>query len=419
MSRFAAAAAAALLLPAVAAAQPASTVTEAEFLAPFDADHPALVALGGELGRARAEAIAARTFANPALGAQREDPDGAAEQLELTLAWPLPDPARRRLAIAAADARVEAAGRSLRAAARELRLRLREAYAEWAVAEARVDRLASRVEALDALTLRERRRAEAGEAAGLDARRLALAAAETRAALAQAEAQAALATARARAWRPDLPERAMPTLPELAAADRPAGVHSRVAALEAELRAARLERDLAGRVFEMPEVVAGWQRQEEAGGRHDGPILGLTWPLPIFDRNRAERAAAQVRVDELEARLALLRRDLAGELEGRRTAYRRLRDAAAEAAAAAAEGAPAVEAAAAAFRLGEADLTTFIDTLRSASAAELAALDLHAAALAAERELARASPPAAAPPQPNPESHHDLPLTTHQEGNLR
>jgi hypothetical protein len=62
-------------------------------------------------------------------------------------------------------------------------------------------------------------------------------------------------------------------------------------------------------------------------------------------------------------------------------------------------GEPAVEAATAAFRLGEMDLTGLLETLRSATAADLAALALHEAALAAGRELSRVSPQALAQPR--------------------
>jgi outer membrane protein TolC len=258
------------------------------------------------------------------------------------------------------------------------------------VASARAGGLAAHLERVEELALRQRRRAEAGEVSGLDARRLDLAVVELRASLARAEAEAAAAEAAARAWRPELPGALRPELPPLPElAEAPPGTHPRIAALEAELAAARSSAELARRVLAIPEVVGGWHREEEGGGSADGPIVGLVWPLPLFDRNRAERLAAEARVEVSSARLELARRQLAGEREGRRSAYRRLREAALDAGAAAATGAVAVEAASAAFRLGEADLTDLLDTLRSATGAELAALELREAALAASRELAQ------------------------------
>jgi outer membrane protein TolC len=406
-----------LVLPVSTTAQ-TKDLTEAEFLAPLGSDHPVFLALAGELGRARAAVVSARTLDDPDLSALRQEAGGA-DELELTLSWQPPHPRRRRLAVAAAEGEVAAAAARFEDELLGVELALREVYAGWAVATARADGLAAHLARVEELALRQRRRAEAGEASGLDARRLDLAVVELRASLAHAEAEAATAEAAARAWRPELsgalrpelpplpelPPPELPPLPELAEA--PPGTHPRIAALEAELAAARSSAELARRVLAMPEVVGGWHREEAGGGSADGPIVGLVWPVPLFDRNRAERLAAEARVDVLSARLELARRQLAGEREGRRSAYLRLREAALEAGAAAATGAVAVEAASAAFRLGEADLTDLLDTLRSATGAELAALELREAALAASRELARVSAPVAPTPI-MPLDHHDL-----------
>jgi cobalt-zinc-cadmium efflux system outer membrane protein len=399
MRRFPAATLAALLLPQPLPGQPPSTLTEAEFLAPLDDSHPAVLVLARELAAARAGVVAARTLENPELGALREDPTGSVEQLDVTVSWRPPHPGRRRLAIAASEAEVDAAAHRLDEDLLGLELHLREVYGRWALAVARGDRLAGQAARIDALAARERHRAESGESSGLDARRLALAAVETRAALARAGAEADTASAAARAWRPDLPDGvrpALPELPDLGAA--PDAVHPRIAALEAELAAARRERELVARVVGMPEVVAGWQRQDGGTEVAEGPILGLAWPVPLFDRNRSERLSADARVREVSARLELARRRLAAEREGRRAAYRRLREAALDATAAADAGGPAVEAATAAFRLGEMDLTDLLETLRSSTAAELAALELREAALAAGRELVRVAPRSLAQP---------------------
>lgn len=405
MRHLAAAALAALLFPQPSAGQSPPTLTEEEFLAPFAAGHPAVSALGLDLAAARADVMAAETLENPELGAVREDPPGAAEQLDVTLSWQPPHPGRRRLAVAAAEAEAEAARHRLGGALLDLELRLREVYARWAVAVARAERLADHAARIESLAGRERARAASGESSGLAARRFALAAAEVHAAQARAEAEAEAAAAAARAWRPDLHPGAratLPTLPDLDPAPAPASIgapasppepaHPRLATLEAELTAARRERELSDRVLAMPEVVAGWQRQEGVDPAAGGAIVGLSWPLPLFDRSRPERLAADARIAATSARLELARRELEAERVGRRAAYRRLRQAANDAAAASEAGGPAVEAATAAFRLGEADLTDLLETLRSASGAALAALELHASALAAARDLARVSP---------------------------
>jgi outer membrane protein TolC len=163
-----------------------------------------------------------------------------------------------------------------------------------------------------------------------------------------------------------------------------------MSALEAELASARLERDLAKRVLGLPEIGAGWQRQRsDAGFVSEGPLVALEWPLPLFDRGRAERARAEVRVDAIEARLELARQGLSARREGALAAYELLRAAASEAATAEESVEPIVTAATASFRLGETSLTDLLETLRSASAARLQALELRDAALEAHRELER------------------------------
>jgi outer membrane protein TolC len=222
----------------------------------------------------------------------------------------------------------------------------------------------------------------------LDARRLALAAGEARAELARIEAERSKASGMARAWRPDLPPDAAPELPPLAAATPAAAAdHPRLTALRAELEAARLNERLAARIVAMPEVVGGWQRQEAGAHVVEGPILGIAWPLPVFDRHRAQRAAARARVEALEAQLTLAERELAAGRSSLLDRYTALRAAAVSARETAADSPAVVVAATAAFQAGEAGLTDFLDTLRSAVAAETAALELHGEALAAQREL--------------------------------
>jgi cobalt-zinc-cadmium efflux system outer membrane protein len=324
------------------------------------------------------------------LGASREAPASATEQLDLTIAWAPPRPDRRRLAVAASDAGVAAAQSRLDLRRRGVRLAMREAFARWALAMDRTAVLASFVERLESLARIQRQRADAGEVSGLDARRMTLAAAEAKAELARSEGELASARAAALAWRPDLAPGLRPVLPAPPSAPALASTHPEVPALEADLAAARLERDLAARVLGLPEIVAGWQRQRsDAGLVAEGPVVGLEWPLPLFDRGRAERARADVRVDALEARLELARQGWSARREGALAAYELLHAAAADAATAEESVEPIVIAATASFRLGEANLTDLLETLRSASAAQLQALELRGAALEAHRELER------------------------------
>ncbi|MGD2114291.1 MAG: hypothetical protein PVG07_04505, partial [Acidobacteriota bacterium] len=100
-------------------------VTEAELLDAVAGDHPALIALTGELGAARADLIEASTLPDPEVSVAREGPTGGVEQVDLTLSWQPPRPDRRRLAVETARAEVTAADARLEARRLDLRLHLR------------------------------------------------------------------------------------------------------------------------------------------------------------------------------------------------------------------------------------------------------------------------------------------------------
>lgn len=392
MRAFVVAVSAATLFAGSAGAQTASIITESEFLAPLDAAHPALLSLRQDLAEAEAAALGARALANPELGASRERP-GDIEQLDFTLSWRPPLPGKRRLATAAADASVDAARARLAVDRSSLRTAMREVFARWATSSATTERLSRWVSQLDALAQRERERADSGETSGLDARRLALAASEARGQLARAEAERLASAAAARAWRPDLAPDSAPQLPPLPApAPGELPEHPRLIALRAELEAARLDEELASRIADMPAIVGGWQRQEAGGVVAEGPTVGLSWTVPLLDRQRGARAATRARVEGLEARLELSEREIAANRTGALAAYVALRAAAVAASEAAADAPAILTAATHAFRAGESGLTDLLDTLRSATDAEVSALALHAEALAAQRRLESLAP---------------------------
>ncbi|MCP4567030.1 MAG: TolC family protein, partial [FCB group bacterium] len=246
---------------------------------------------------------------------------------------------------------------------------------------------AAHAELVDELGRHLDERAAAGEASGLAARRLALAAVVARAELARAEAGLARARAAALAWRPDLDRELRPELPELPAPPDQPDLSGRrdLAARRAELEQARIEARLAGRLITAPELRLGWKELRDASTVVDGPVLGLAWRLPIAGRRRAARLSSSAQLTTAEAELALGEATAQAELQGSRDAYAGLRRAAL--ATAGTDVALIVRAARSAYRLGESDTTDLLDTLRSVLAAELARLDLHAAALGARRDL--------------------------------
>ena len=115
------------------------SLSEAEFLAPLQDDHPAVRALLRDLGRAQGEEIAAHALEAPDLSLDREAPSGGARQLDLTLGWRPPRPDRRRLSIAAGRAGVEASRAQLSLDRLRLIESARETFARWAVDSAVVE----------------------------------------------------------------------------------------------------------------------------------------------------------------------------------------------------------------------------------------------------------------------------------------
>lgn len=362
-------------------------VTEAELLAALAPEAPAAKALAGEPGAAAARLTAARQMDNPEIGVARED----APDVEWTLgvAWTPPLDGRRALAREAAAAGVEAAESGLGARLFALRRELRAIYAGWALASERRMLLAGYQVAVEELAARLTRQAEAGEASGLEAGRLELAALRARAELERAEADLEQRRAAVRVWLAGLPDDAVPERPDLpeASVELDPARHD-LEALRSEVEQRRLETRLSRRFTAAPELEAGWKQVEAGGLTFEGPVFGIRWSVPVADRRQAEREAASAELEAAEARLVLAERRAAAELDGARAAYSRLRRAvfATEPAAAPRLLTAATEA----YRLGEVTIAELFDTLDALRDAHLDHLDLYAAALAAQRDLEKA-----------------------------
>jgi len=376
----------AALVGAGAGAQ--TILSESDYLSLVDGSHPAAVAAAEELAIARSNLVAASTFDNPSIGLVREDPSGDAAQTDAMISWQLPD-FGRRLEIEARKKEVAAAQARLGLERAALRVSMREAYADWALASARADRLLSQRTRLEELARREARRAESGEVSGLEARRLLLAASALGAQHALASATEEEMRARARRWSSRVPADAKPLLPATSAIAETAEQHPLVLAAEADLAAALAAEGAAKRFLRSPELMAGWQRQEGGADSVDGPLYGINWSMPLFGRNQAGRSAAAARVEAARARLDQARREVEARRQGALAAYRRLAEQI-EAISPTMEGNDRMlEGAEAAFLLGEASLTDLLETHRSVTEAELALLELRESALAASRELQR------------------------------
>lgn len=361
-------------------------VVEAEFLAGIGADHPAAQTTLDRLGAAEAALARARQLANPRVEYAREQPSSDASQDTFTVAWTPPLDGRRGLSIASARAGLAAAEAERAAQLVRLHLAAREAFAAWSQAAEKRAAAARLLELAEDLARKTRLQAEAGEASGLAAGRIDLQRAAIAAELASAEAAYARARAVALAWRPDL---ATAEPAPLAGSARGAGSADSPAldALRQELESARQAERLAGRFWSAPELQAGIQRQDQAGGSAAGPVLGISWTVPLFDRGQGARREAVRRREAAEARLRLAeaRRDAA--VAGAVAALERLSASAGDARMAAQRAPGLVQGALASFAAGEATVTDVLDTLRAANEAQQREIDARGAAAAAAREL--------------------------------
>ncbi len=375
------------------------TVSEDVFLAAVDAAHPAARSLSGELGAAEARRLHASLLDDPWLELTREDPEEVARETTWGLAWTPPIDGRRSKAMRAAEAGVEVETHRLEARLVELRSDVREAYAAWATGEARSSLLAEHSGRLEELARRMRNRAEAGEESVLAAQRLEIASRSAGISLSEARAVAARSRETAAAWLLDDGPKLTSMKPELPALpEAPAELDSRVAESRPDVLAAHSEVEraeslgqLSRRVLEAPELLLGWKSIENdlpgGGGDFGGPVFGLGWRVPLFDRRRADRLEAESALAAAAAGEEWAARRARSELAAALAAYEEFRQSALAAQTELGGLDGVARAAEASFEAGESTVTDLLDTLRALLDARLAALDLYSSALEAHRQL--------------------------------
>ncbi len=120
----------------------------------------------------------------------------------------------------------------------------------------------------------------------------------------------------------------LPTQPVLEAAfdafERAVSRRPEVEAASAEVRATQASERVA-RAVRIPDITAtgGYKRQSDG---FSGAFLGLSVPLPLFDRRSGEIEAAGARLRGAEERRGLTRRRIEADLRNTIEAYRSLRD---------------------------------------------------------------------------------------------
>ena len=305
---------------------PAERVTLAKALERF-----ARGGLAVRIARAEARASAERArqdaaWPNPVAAASREELSAGGEdhsETQVTLAQPLVWPWRQSARGAEADAHVMEAEAGFRSDSAAAGLEVARA---WLAAWETERTLAAVLAATEVFREADRAgtaRHEEGDLSGFDLRRLRVERARYEGEL--AAARLALGTA----WRrlatliaPDGPEG------EIAAADADLEVpppttleaalalsrerRPEIAAADAAVEAARARfAGARGDRIPVPGLEIGWKDQSDG---FEGPVLGLSIALPLFDRRGAAVAAAAAELDAASARSRLVRRRVEDEV---------------------------------------------------------------------------------------------------------
>jgi cobalt-zinc-cadmium efflux system outer membrane protein len=389
------------LVPGAAGAQSLS-LTEAEALARLSPDSPRVRAIRTDVDVARVDALAAGRWPNPRFTLDRESVAGVTEYLAM-VAQPLPITGRRGLAVQAATASASASASRADEGVRRLRTDLRLAFADLVAAQTRERELTAARDRLRELAQVLARREAAGDAAGFDRLRaerevldldadIAVAAAD------RARAQGILASYMIGIQDPSqitaatgAPSRA--TVPPLDA------LLTQAESARGELRAFRQDAEAArfalraaerSRVPE-PEIVAG-TKSSSAGGGDVGGVFTVHATIDVFDRARPERALAEARAAQADARAASFLAVLRGEVTALRTAVIQRRDAAARYRGEALESAAQIERIAqVSYDAGERSILELLDAYRLGASARTRQALLDHAVRQAEIELAFAT----------------------------
>jgi cobalt-zinc-cadmium efflux system outer membrane protein len=315
-------------------------LTEAEALARLSAASPRVRAIRAAVDVARADVLAAGRWPNPRVTFDREAVAGVTENMT-TISQVLPITGRRGLEVEAASALVIASSNRADEDLRRARADLRLAFAQLLSAQVRERELTASRDRVRALAEILARREAAGDAAGFDRLRAErevfdIDADRAAAATERARAQAVLAGFFADPVNPAavaaVEASAMPApLPPVdALIEKAESIRGELLALQKDVEAASLSRRAADRRrVPEPEVVAG-TKSSTAGGSDIGSVLAVHASLPLFDRNRPERALADARARQAAARIEAFRITLRTEIgalhiaviEGRETADR-------------------------------------------------------------------------------------------------
>jgi len=385
------------LMPAAAGAQ-SLVLTESQALERLSMDSPRVRAIRASADVARADALAAGRWPNPRLTIDRESVAGITEYLTM-VSQSLPVTGRRDLAVQAATASASASASRADEDVRRLRADARLAFATLVAAQTRERELTAIRDRLRELAQALARREAAGDAAGFDRLRAEREVLDTEADLTIAAADRARAQAMLASYMSGVQDpsqlAAMAGSPSTAAVPSLDALLAQAESTRGELRAYRQDTEAArfalraaerSRVPE-PEIVAG-TKSSSVGGGDIGSVLTVHASIPLFDRARPERALAEARATQAEARAASFVTVLRGEVTGLRAAVLDRREVATRYRAQALESAAQIERIAqVSYDAGERSILELLDAFRLGASARTRQASLDLAVRQAEIEL--------------------------------
>jgi cobalt-zinc-cadmium efflux system outer membrane protein len=385
------------LMPAGAGAQ-SLVLTESQALERLSMDSPRVRAIRASADVARADALAAGRWPNPRLTIDRESVAGITEYLTM-VSQSLPVTGRRDLAVQAATASASASASRADEDVRRLRADARLAFATLVAAQTRERELTAIRDRLRELAQALARREAAGDAAGFDRLRAEREVLDTEADLTIAAADRARAQAMLASYMSGVQDpsqlAAMAGSPSTAAVPSLDALLAQAESTRGELRAYRQDTEAArfalraaerSRVPE-PEIVAG-TKSSSVGGGDIGSVLTVHASIPLFDRARPERALAEARATQAEARAASFVTVLRGEVTGLRAAVLDRREVATRYRAQALESAAQIERIAqVSYDAGERSILELLDAFRLGASARTRQASLDLAVRQAEIEL--------------------------------
>ena len=375
-----------------------TVVSERDAIAWVAPDSARARAIRSAVDVARAEALGPSTWPNPRLTIDREAVAGISEVLT-TVLQPLPITGRRTLEREAAAAAADATGHRADDELRRLRAQVRLAYADLVAAQIRERELTQARERLESLAGLLAKREAAGDAAGFDRLRaehevLDVDADRGSAAADRARAQARLAGFSPIGTNPStvVAEERAATVPDVPAlevlVERATRTRGEFLALQKDLEGARLAGEAADRRrIPEPEVMAGTKSSSAAGGDL-GSVIGVQAVIPLFERGKPEKALAEARASQANARLEALRATTAAEVATARTIAVERRRAADRYRASVVKSTGEIERIAqVSYDAGERGILELLDAYRTSASARLRQAALDGAAREAEIEL--------------------------------